>query len=247
MKRLLLASVIAGLSGVSAFAADLPARMYTKAPAYAAVYDWTGFYVGGQIGYAWRDDQNTEFSALSGAPTGFSSKANANGVVGGGHVGYNIQTGPFVFGLEGDFEGAGIDGTGHRRFQDGPELASHFDTKTDWEASFRGRAGYAVNNWLVYGTAGIAWADIKHDYVNGNGSSAGSFNNISTGWTAGAGVEAGFAPNWSTRVEYRYSDFGRLDNVIGGFGPTENHKMTENAVRGGVSYHFPVSALMAKY
>ena len=96
---------------VSASAADLAARPYTKAPvAVAAVYNWTGFYIGGQVGYAWGDNRTTEFVTATGLPSGFNQNYNTDGVVGGVHAGYNWQFGQFVFGLEGDVEGADIKG-----------------------------------------------------------------------------------------------------------------------------------------
>src|SRR5262245_51989179 len=99
MKKLALATtaILALVTG-SASAADLAARPYTKAPPMvAAVYNWTGFYIGAQVGYAWGDNHTREFVTVTGLPTGFNQGFNTDGFVGGGHVGYNWQSGQFVF------------------------------------------------------------------------------------------------------------------------------------------------------
>jgi outer membrane immunogenic protein len=117
MKRILGGMVVAAALSGSAFAADLaPApRMYTKAPVVAAaVYDWTGFYVGGNIGYSWGSSAST--LSLSDAASGAvlnsaSTKFDMNGVIGGGQIGYNWQKSNWVFGLEADIQGSGQKGS----------------------------------------------------------------------------------------------------------------------------------------
>ena len=116
-----------------------------------------------------------------------------------------------MFGLEGDIEGATIRNSALR-------------------ASLRGRLGFAFDRVLVYGTGGLALA-------SGSNNNAFGWNNGSStrlGRTAGAGLEYAFAPNWSARLEYRYSDFGRGNNGW----LASSVRRTENAVRVGVSYHF---------
>lgn len=225
----------------AASAADLKARPYTKAPPMpvASIYDWTGFYVGGQIGYDWRRDSNTERFVATGVPDGWSASSNPGGVVGGLHAGYNFQTKAFVYGVEADIEGANISGSGLYSQNGGAPITDHINNKTDWQGSFRGRVGVAANNWLFYGTGGVAWADIKHDYVTGiAGPPITSFSETRTGWTVGAGVEYGISANWRARAEYRYTDYGTLTNNVGAqfVGGLQDQKITESAVRGGVSY-----------
>jgi outer membrane immunogenic protein len=232
------AALLIGASSTAAMAADLPSRKVAPAPAYAApIFTWSGFYLGLQAGYAWDKvsfGTGYNYLGLPGAPvapfTGFGyANANRGGFVGGGHVGYLYQTGPAVFGVEGDVEGTTISGSGLR-------------------ASLRGRLGFALDRVLFYGTGGLAVAGGNGGYNNGwntfgYGNNGGSTN---LGWTAGAGVEYAFAQNWSARLEYRYSDFGSRN--IGYFASTSVRR-TENAVRLGVSYHFsaPVAAVVAKY
>ena len=111
MKKIALAAAALVIGTASASAADLAARPYVKAPApIAVVYNWTGFYIGAQVGYAWGDNSTREFVTVTGLPTGFNQGFNTDGFVGGGHLGYNWQFGQFVFGLEGDIEGADING-----------------------------------------------------------------------------------------------------------------------------------------
>ena len=116
MKRLLVG--IAGIASVlttGALAADLAPRVYTKAPPpVVAVYDWTGFYIGGNVGYSWGRSSTTE--AFSDALTGTilsaaTAKFDLNGVIGGGQAGYNWQRDNWVFGLEGDIQGSGEKGS----------------------------------------------------------------------------------------------------------------------------------------
>ena len=241
-------SAIAGIGAASA--ADLKARPYAKAPpmAIASVYGWTGFYVGGQIGYDWRRDSNTE-RFITGLPDGWSASSNPQGVVGGLHAGYNFQTGAFVYGVEADIEGADISGTGLYRFNGGAPITDHVNNRTDWQGSFRGRVGLAANNWLFYGTGGVAWANIKHDYVTGiAGPPITSFSETRAGWTVGAGVEYGISANWRARAEYRYTDYGTLTNNVGTqfIGALQDQKITDSAVRGGVSYGWG-GPIVAKY
>lgn len=235
MKKLALASVaISALLTGAASAADLAARPYTKAPApMAAIYNWTGFYIGAQVGYAWGDNRTTEFVTATGLPTGFNQNYSSDGFVGGGHVGYNWQAGQFVFGLEGDLEGADIRG-GYRLAN-----TNGTDFKIDAQASIRGRLGLAFNNSLLYVTGGAAFADIQHTYVFAN-TLFESVSQTRTGWTVGAGWEYGFTPNWSARLEYRYTDFGSFrDRSTFSFpGFTYEDHPVYHTVRGGISYRF---------
>src|SRR3984893_1582398 len=111
MKRILAGMVVAAALSGSAFAADLPPRSYAKAPAMAPAGNWSGLYVGGNLGYGWGDG-NTDVSFL---PTPQQSgvnnttlRARSSGVIGGAQLGYNWQIGSLVTGLEADIQGSGI-------------------------------------------------------------------------------------------------------------------------------------------
>jgi outer membrane immunogenic protein len=209
--------------GLPAAAADLQPRVYTKAPAYAAsVYDWSGFYVGAHVGYAWGDERDN-LSTTLGAP---ADRFNVQGAVGGVHAGYNWQSSQFVLGIEGDVDGSGVKGS--KAFDVSVlipfvsliEYRGALSLKSDWQASLRARAGYAANNWLLYVTGGVAFADAQSDlgvarnlnncegicvFLPGVASSG---SGTMTGWTAGIGTEYAFSKNWIGRAEVRYSDFG---------------------------------------
>lgn len=243
MKKILMATVALAAFGLSApaSAADLGSRMYTKAPPVAAVPSWAGFYVGGQIGYQWGNVDQTERFTATGTTTSTQSW-DIDGAVGGAHIGYNFQFGQFVFGIEGDLEASGMNGSA-------AGLTPGFvGTEIDgsWQASIRARFGIvAWNNLLIYGTAGIAWADLDRRYSftfgGPNPSLPGDFfSSTEAGFTIGAGAEWMFARNWSARVEYRYTDFGTITDVAPASLPLFNYENDINfhTVRFGVSYHF---------
>jgi outer membrane immunogenic protein len=240
---------IAGIGAASA--ADLAARPYTKAPpvVVAPVYDWSGFYIGGQIGYDWRRDSNVERLLATGVPDGWRANSSPAGVVGGFHAGYNVQSGMMVYGLEADIEAADISGSGLYSLNGGPPITDHINSKTDWQGSFRGRIGVASNNVLFYGTGGVSFADIQHDYVTGlAGPPITSFSETRAGWTLGAGIEYGITANWRARIEYRYTDYGTLTNNVGTqfLGALQDQRITDNSVRGAISYKFG-TPVVAKY
>jgi outer membrane immunogenic protein len=185
MKRLLIGiSAAASLLATGALAADLPVKaspVYTKAPVYD-VYDWTGFYVGGNVGYSWTNWDSTMVggnSTFPGTPTLFSTTANpnVNGVVGGLQGGYNWQFSPkWVVGIEGDFNWTGERasdpanaslsfpsgiGTGicdaHPICTTTITAATTNDWKLNWFSTLRARLGYVPEeSWLIYATGGLA-------------------------------------------------------------------------------------------
>jgi outer membrane immunogenic protein len=235
MKRLLLstAAVAAAISVVGAAnAADIarPAPPPVKAPAYAPppVYMWSGFYIGGNIGYGWTDGSGTVTSAGRTGPL----SGDGDGVLGGAQIGYNWQTGPYVFGVETDFQGSG--GSGHFNANlPGNRITG--TAKTPWFGTIRGRLGYAVNHWLFYVTGGAAYAENK---VSGTSSRFGAFSGSDVGWsyTVGGGVEAFVAPQWSVKAEYLY--IGTPDKVPSFRNASVSGDTDTHVVRLGVNYHF---------
>lgn len=206
MKTLWLGSValVALMTAGPAMAADLsrPAPVYTKAPPMAPIFSWTGFYIGGNIGGAWANDNITD--NLFGL--NFNNGNNAV-FVGGGQAGFNYQVGSVVFGVEGDFDWAannnntvtGIIGPGGDTF-----TASANDR---WIATVAGRLGYAADRWLFYVKGGGGWVGANSftvtDVTTGASVTAGNSNTLS-GWLVGGGVEWAFANNWSLRAEYDF-------------------------------------------
>jgi outer membrane immunogenic protein len=238
---------------VPAAAADLAAHRYVKAPVYVQpIYDWSGFYVGAHVGYAW----GSEHDNLSEVVGANADKFDVDGVLGGVHAGYNWQSNRFVFGVEGDFDGSGI--KGDHSFDDSPRSTlrsvGNLSFKNNWQASLRARAGFAENNWLFYVTGGVAFADVDASLniynfnptacegvcVIGTGFQS-SANNTLVGYTVGLGSEYVFSRNWIGRVEVRYTDFGsatfNLGDNLGNSLPTRVRFDQVSAVA-GISYKF---------
>ena len=210
----------------------------------APVFSWTGCYIGADVGGGFINDRDSERTA-AGAPSPFSptSSANPSGVTAGGFLGCNYQfSSGIVIGAEGDANWANVrSGTAAFPGSALPGFANDFyETRSDFQASARGRLGYAFNRTLLYATGGAAWANITEHDVSPSG--GGIFNNTSStlpGWTVGGGLEYAFLYNLIGRVEYRYSDFGTFSYAPPIFAPfVENHRITENQVLVGLSYKF---------
>lgn len=225
MKRLAYAGITAAaLVGICGpvLAADLPqpadpAPVYDDNQVPAARFDWGGAYVGGNIGWGWGTFSN------SSTPTGnFGNEGN--GIQGGVHAGYNYLLTPnIVAGLEADFQLSDIDDTSIRN---GVSVKS----SSDWNSSLRGRLGFAFDRFLVYGTGGVAIADLN---INANGAKD---NATAVGWTAGAGVEGAVTQNITARLEYVHQDFGQESFTLGG--DRYRSDLDNNLVRFGLSYKF---------
>jgi outer membrane immunogenic protein len=203
------ALVLVGSSG--AFAADLPVKAPVMAP--IAIYNWTGFYIGGNVGGVWDTvDVTDNFFGVSVSNT-------RSGFIGGGQIGYNWQLSPqMVIGFEWMFDGTSL----HTDF--GPVLdpvtGATFSAseKTDWLTTLTARLGYAANNWLFYVKGGGGWV---HDRATatvidnvGNVFSA-SATDTRGGWVVGAGIEYGFTPNWTGKVEYQHLGLGDVTTASG--------------------------------
>ena len=268
MKRLVGIALLASGIATSALAADLPAKVYTKAPPPVVdIYNWTGFYIGGNIGYSW--GRSSDYSTLTnGAGTVLfanSSAVNLNGVVGGGQFGYNWQVQNWVWGFEADIQGT--DEKGSRSFvcatgvcsppfgviavfPGAAVTASPMDQKIEWFGTVRARGGILVApRVLLYGTGGFAYGDVRTSETLNNIATAQAFSTTDTrfGWTVGAGVEGAIGGNWTARLEYLYVDLGRTSAsylttlpAFGGGFITSNFssRITDNILRVGVNYRF---------
>jgi len=234
-------STIAAIAAVStiafmqiASAADLP----RKAPDYAppplpAIYNWTGFYVGGNFGGVWSDGdaERGSFFASTGALDfagriangGFPNfNLNNAGVIAGGQIGYNWQFAPnWMVGLEADINYTGIDETKTVFIPPtGIFIANTYAAQQQlrWLGTVRGRLGYAWDRWLLFATGGLAYGEVRNSLSTiGIPQGAGLPANVSAlvtssdtkvGWTVGGGLEFAFTGNWSAKVEYLYFDLG---------------------------------------
>jgi outer membrane immunogenic protein len=205
MKKILLGAIgiVALVSAAPASAADLAARPYTKAPPMvAAIYDWSGFYVGANGG--WGSSRNcwTATTALGVAvPPTSEGCHDATGGVAGGQIGYRWQNAGWVFGLEAQGDWADLRGSNASQFFTVPAQTNR--SKIDAFGLFTGQVGYAWNNALFYVKGGAAITDSRFTTLDAAGALTSSTGD-STRWggTIGAGLEYGFAPNWSVGVEY---------------------------------------------
>jgi outer membrane immunogenic protein len=231
MRSLLAGFAASAIFSGAAMAADISRPVYKAPPAGAlpVTYDWTGFYVGGHVGYGWaHNDWRDAF--------GLGLTNSSNGFLGGGQAGFNYQIGQFVLGAEGDFSWSGINGGSTAGLAVPPPGAS-FNTDLNWISTLTGRAGIAFDRWLVYGKGGVAWANSKFSTNNYTFPAAVDVTDTRIGWTAGAGVEYAFAPAWSAKLEYNYLDFGDT-NVSFAPGISTNIDQQIHAVKLGINYKF---------
>jgi outer membrane immunogenic protein len=243
-RQILLASVGAIAISGSAFAADLrPPPVYLPPP---PIFSWSGLYMGGQVGYAWGSDPIDAVDTLFGDEGFFN--ANPSGVIGGAHLGYNLQIGQWVAGIEGTVDGTSIEGTA------AAATGVTMTTRSEVQGSIRARVGIAWNRWLIYGTGGAAFAGNTDGYINNVPALSETDSKTRSGWTVGGGVEYAMTDNWSLRAEYRYSDFGRSPDfpfptlTLGNVSFT--HHLTESQIQAGFSYRFTPFApvpVVAKY
>ena len=178
-------------------AADLGARPIYKAPVMVPpAWSWSGFYVGANVGAAYaRSSIGDDPSSLIALLGGNTIAANTTGVIGGLQAGYNWQFNSFVFGLEGDISVASLNGSQTL----GPFV---FSSRLNDLGTIRGRLGWAFDRVLVYGTGGVAFANLNDQFGNIAGPATVGPSSSVTGWTAGAGVEYAFADHWTARAEY---------------------------------------------
>jgi len=202
MKKVLLvtASLIALGAAAPAVAADLAARPYTKAPAMiAAVYDWSGFYIGANGG--WGSSRKCWNSVAPALFIGGEGCHDATGGTAGGQIGYRWQTGTWVFGLEAQGDWADLRGNNLSTLF-GPGFRN--DSRINAFGLFTGQLGWATNNVLFYVKGGAAVTDNRNRiYSTATGAVlATTGDDTRWGGTVGVGLEYGFAPGWSAGVEY---------------------------------------------
>jgi len=225
MRRFILsacAGLLAAAVASPSFAADMP-RSAFKAPVYVAPFNWSGFYVGINGGYGWGTSNWS--SAVS------SGNAKTKGGLVGGTVGYNVQTGAAVWGLEGDFDASWIKGSDNAGT--GVCAAPGCETKNTWLATGRGRIGYAFDRVLPFITGGAAFGNVKM-----TPNTLLSETKTKVGWTVGGGLEYAFMGPWSAKIEYLYVDLGKSTCGAASCGVDTDVKFNANIVRAGLNYRF---------
>jgi outer membrane immunogenic protein len=262
LRSLLGAVVLSIASGSSVFAAAKVPPVYAAQP-----YDWSGFYVGGNIGGHGSEDTDPAFLA---ANTNYSLTLPAllnqlapatydpSGLAAGFHVGYNWQMTNLVYGIEGDFDW--LNGTANRNsLTPVPLNPGQFFQFTDsasdrWMSTLRARLGWDADHFLLYVTGGVALSDwqLDHTFINQPQPSAGLLGTANSsvlriGETVGGGVEFALNPNWIIRAEYLYASFGTAHNYLNAVSPTfafdyvifdHPQRLSENLARFGISYKF---------
>ena len=262
MKTNLLASLatLVTLTAAPAIAADM--RMPVKAPTpVAAIYNWTGFYIGGHAGYGWMDSTDhlrdvTGNAFVAGGDIASSIPLDPKGFIGGGQIGYNWQVSPmWVIGLEADISWTDLDETASRPGPTDPSRIITAHQKLEWFGTVRGRLGVTpADRWLAYVTGGLAYGRgslstaltriIGNGCVGGaNNCQQGSVSDTLIGWTVGGGLEWAFANSWTVRAEYLYFDLGNLSHpMTDPFFPLTTFSASTDfkgsIVRVGINYRF---------
>lgn len=202
------AVALTSASAVAADFGDVEPLAVPDAVAAEPANDWSGFYLGALLGYTWGEAESGEFADVE-----------SDGIEGGGYLGANWQLGNFVLGAEGDVLASAVEGD-----DDG------LSAEQGLNGSLRGRAGIALDQFLLYGTAGLAVTEAE---VTGGGDRDDA---TLLGWTAGAGAETMLTDSITARVEYRYSDYEDETFTLGG--DEGNGDFATSTVRAGVGFKF---------
>jgi outer membrane immunogenic protein len=193
--------------GTTAQAADL-----VETP---ALYDWTGFYIGGNIGYAFGGNDEVGITGIGDS----LGDVEINGIFGGGQIGVDWQVNSIVFGAVADIEGAAIYDDLTKDNVRGFDRI-HASDDIDWWGTVRGRLGWAADRVLIYGTGGLAWADTEYRMrVINNGVRLADANDEETrvGYTVGGGLAWAVTDRWSIGAEYLYVNLGKFSVSDNGF------------------------------
>lgn len=203
MKKTAMAAVMAATMAGAAGAADIPGGPYSAAPVPYPAFSWVGPYAGLNFGYQW------------GSVTHLGAKPG--GVMGGIQGGYNWQSGQFVYGLEADLQASGAEDT-----------FAPYKFSNPWFGTVRGRAGYALNNILFYGTLGFAYG---YGRAEGLGLSE---SHLHPGWVAGGGLEVALTPRWTAKAEYLFVDLSDTAYAVTGV----KTGFESSVLRFGANYRF---------
>ncbi len=213
MQKALVAATfaVAAFVGGGASAADVYSAGGMKdGPSYVTVTNWSGFYAGANVGYG--SSVNT-----------YDTDLIPEGIFGGGQLGFNMQRGSLVFGLETDIQDSDVSQSD----------SSGYSSKLNWFGTVRGRAGYAYDQALIYATAGFAYGEVSNTFP-----CCGKSTETQTGWVVGGGVEFKLTPVWSVKGEYQYIDLDAPWTGAGPLGEADGQRSQINTFRVGVNYFF---------
>lgn len=219
-------------------------------PPTAPAYDWTGFYVGGHLGAGRADIDVIDrdgYNGIDGA--GDFDYSTDTGLIGGVQAGYNLQSGNFVYGIEGELGYMDLDGSEQfPDFQGDPARVDDSVAAIEMGAygTLTGRAGFAADNVLFYAKGGVAAARAEVSYTDPNPTgvvldSGTSAKETMTGWTLGGGVEYGVSQNFTVKAEYMYMDLGDITHTATTPQGSEfrfKHEVTAHTFKIGANYRF---------
>ena len=234
----LVACALASVMPMPAVAADLSIAPIYKAPP-APITNWSGSYIGVAGGGAWGSAVVRNNSTGADATPGLD--LGGSGII-GLTTGFNIQNGSLLLGYEGDISITNKKGSA---FEFPPNAAFSNEVKERWLSTFRGRVGYAKDNWLLYATGGAALANVESSITGPAGQI--SDKQWHWGWTAGAGVEVKLSRAWSAKLEYLY--VGLQDKTYFNPAPSlalpgnQRVNLDDHIVRVGVNYQLPWNVL----
>jgi len=238
MRKIASAAVFAACFGVSGGvqAADLSLKD-TPVSAYAPALQWPSFYIGGHIGGVRGNIDVTDVFDYHGDPRADNS-VESTGLITGVQLGYNLQSGNFVYGIEADLGYLNLSGDKKAALPNPTgvaenDISAKYSTSGGLYGDLTGRLGYATGSTLVYAKGGVAFLNAKmnSDYVGANctttydcnGRAAATPSNFGFessdtlyGWTLGFGVEYALSPSWSLKLEYQHFDFGSLSSSYAG-------------------------------
>lgn len=209
-------------------------------------HSWSGLYIGANVGHAWGDIKFRDV-IHNDEPQDGTGKLEPDGWFGGGQIGFNLQRGNIVLGLEADLQGAdisdGVSGIVLDEFAD--EATGRVAVHVNYFGSVRGRLGVAMDRVMPYVTGGFAWADVELDtaITADDYSESRSDTAIHTGWVLGGGLEVALDQNWSLRGEYLYYDLGKKTYSVTYPDPesetlSSKADLTFHTFRIGVNYKF---------
>jgi outer membrane immunogenic protein len=256
-------------------AADMPVK---ARPVVVPVYDWTGWYIGANGGYSWgRSDTTATFfnNSTDAFISSSSSRIKLNGPIAGGQIGYNQQSGRWVWGIEVDGQWSGQDGNTTFlcatspatvipcNFNTGPGAGesptASFSQSLEWFVTARLRLGMTLTpTVLAYVTGGLAIGKIETNGVLSGVTAIGaptavafSYDDIKAGWTVGGGLEMHLSGNWTGKIEYIYADYGTVSGsavLLTSNPPLRAHfssDVTDHVIRVGLNYRWQ-SAVVAR-
>ena len=233
---------ISGASGAAWSDGYYPPYETNDGPVIGRAPSWSGFYIGAHLGGTWASSS----AHASGVTLNDSWSFSPSGIIAGATLGYNWQTGPVVFGVEGDLGYLGLGGSGGYYVPFGYDAST--TTDTDLYMSIRGRLGVLVNGWMLYGTAGWLGADTTVKVLEACDifctlpTVSGSHSAWRNGWTIGGGFEVGIEGPWTAKLEYLYYDLGTASvttPATSGVGATNWRVDTDGSiVRAGINYRF---------